>query len=97
LVSTLAKLGLNQKETADFLEFWEPRMQAAPYYQIGFHGTNVMNQLAPLTLSQKADTTIRVLMDYQELSAPIKANPPILPATPARKGFTVIEWGGVIR
>lgn len=97
LVSTLSKLGLNQKETADFMEFWEPRMQAAPYYKIGFHGTEVMDQLAPLTLSQSPDTTLRILMDYEELSVPIKANPPTLPKTPVRRGFTVIEWGGVIR
>ncbi|NBS41654.1 hypothetical protein EBS80_03255 [bacterium] len=97
LVSTLAKLGLNAKETADFLEFWEPRMQAAPFYKIGFHGTNVMNQIAPLTVSQTPDTLVRVLMDYSELSAPIASNPPTLPAAPVRKGFTVIEWGGVIR
>lgn len=97
LVSTLAELGLNQKETIDFIEFWEPRMQSANYYKIGFHGTEVMNQIAPLSLSQKADTTLRILMDYQELSAPIAANPPTLPATPVRKGFAVVEWGGVIR
>ncbi len=97
LTSTLAKLGLNAKESADFMEFWLPRMTAAPYYKIGFHGTNVMNAIAPMTLSQKADTLLRVLMDYSELAAPIAANPPTLSATPVRNGFTVIEWGGVIR
>ena len=97
LTSTLAKLGLNAKESADFTEFWLPRMTAAPYYKIGFHGTNVMNAIAPMTLSQKADTLLRVLMDYSELAAPIAANPPTLGATPVRHGFTVIEWGGVIR
>ena len=97
LTSTLAKLGLNAKESADFTEFWLPRMTAAPYYKIGFHGTNVMNAIAPMTLSQKADTLLRVLMDYSELAAPIAANPPTLGATPVRHGFTVIEWCGVIR
>lgn len=97
LTSTLAKLGLNAKESADFMEFWLPRMTAAPYYKIGFHGTDVMNAIAPMTLSQKADTLLRILMDYSELSAPIAANPPTLSATPVREGFTVIEWGGVIR
>jgi hypothetical protein len=97
LVSTLARLGLNTKETADFLEFWKPRMQSATYYKIGFYGTNVMNQLAPLSLSETPDTLIRILMDYQPLEAPIKANPPILPKTPIREGFTVVEWGGVLR
>ncbi|MBU0646365.1 hypothetical protein KJ611_02710 [Patescibacteria group bacterium] len=93
----LAVLGLNQKETADFMEFWYPRMQAAPYYRIGFHGTHVMDQIAPLSLSVKPDMTLRILMDYQELDAPEPANPPILPPTPKHHGFSVIEWGGVLR
>lgn len=97
LTSTLGKLGLNQKEIADFNEFWLPRMTSANYYKIGFHGTNVMNQIAPMKLSQKADATIRILMDYSPLQAPIAAKPPTLPKTPVRTGFTVIEWGGVIR
>ncbi len=97
LTTTLAKLGLNEKETADFMEFWEPRMQAAPYYKIGFHGTSAMNQIAPLSISQKPHMLLRILMDYSELQSPIAANPPQLPATPVRKGFSVIEWGGVIR
>lgn len=97
LVATLATLGLNTQESADFREFWEPRMQAAPYYKIGFHGTSVMDAIAPMTLSQSPDMVLRILMDFSELSAPIAANPPKLPSTPIRKGFTVIEWGGVIR
>ncbi len=97
LVDTLAKLGLNKKETADFMEFWEPRMQAAPYYRIGFHGTQVMNQLAPLSISETPDTLVRILMDYHELQEPVVANTPRLGKTPVRNGFTVIEWGGVLR
>lgn len=97
LVATLARLGLNAQETADFMEFWEPRMQAAPYYKVGFHGTSVMDVLAPMTLSVAPDTVLRILMDYTELASPIPSNPPALPPTPTREGFTVIEWGGVIR
>ena len=97
LSSTLARLGLNEKEVKDFLEFWEPRMQAAPYYKIGFYGTSVMDKIAPLTISQTPDTIIRILMDYEELDVPVMANPPRLPPVPKREGFTVIEWGGVIQ
>jgi hypothetical protein len=97
LTSTLSRLGLNIKEIADFQEFWEPRMQGSLYYKIGFYGTDVMNQLAPLSVSEKPDTLLRILMDYEPLAAPVKANPPILPPTPERNGFTVVEWGGVLR
>ncbi len=97
LSSTLAQLGLNAKETSDFKEFWVPRMQKAAYYKIGFYGNSVMDKIAPLMLSKSADTTIRVLMDFDELNAPVAENPPRLPPTPERKGFTVVEWGGVIQ
>ncbi|MEY4722826.1 MAG: hypothetical protein RLZZ324_339 [Candidatus Parcubacteria bacterium] len=94
---TLARIGLNEKERADFMEFWLPRMTAAPWYKLGFHGTQVMDALAPMTLSAPVDSRLRILMDYQELQAPVPAHPPVLGAPFARKGFTVVEWGGVLR
>ncbi|MFA6131227.1 MAG: hypothetical protein WC730_03130 [Patescibacteria group bacterium] len=97
LTSTLAQLGLNEKETADFMDFWYPRMQGSAYYQIGFHGTGMMNHLAPMDVTPAPDTVIRILMDYQPLDESIEANPPTLPKTPVRQGFTVVEWGGVIQ
>lgn len=92
----LAQLGLSPKETADFKEFWVPRMQEAPYYFVGFHGNRVMDALAPLTVSPQPDTIIRVLMDFMPLQRPVDAQPPVI-RTPQRSGFTVVEWGGVIR
>lgn len=97
LSETMASLGFVTHEIADFKEFWLPRMQDAPYYKIGFHGKAVMDSIAPLTLSQKPDTVIRILMDYSPLQEKIEANEPRLPKTPERKGFVVTEWGGVIR
>src|SRR3989338_8185614 len=97
LVNTLGQMGLNERETADFVEFWEPRMQSAPFYKIGFHGTDVMDELAPLSLSVKPDSVFRVLMDYEELEKPIEQNPPLHIPHFERRGFSVLEWGGVIR
>lgn len=96
LYQKLAELGLNKQESADFMEFWYPKMQSAPYYFITFMGNNVMNALAPLSIEPKADTTIRILMDYAELQAPMAVEPLNI-RTPERRGFTVVEWGGVLR
>ncbi|MFA5270620.1 MAG: hypothetical protein WC400_03380 [Patescibacteria group bacterium] len=92
----LAQLGLNAKETDDFKEFWLPRMQGAPYYFVGFWGTATMNQLAPLSITPKPDTVVRILMDFKPLQQPIDVTAPTI-KTPERHGFTVIEWGGVIQ
>lgn len=96
LVEKLAKLGLNAKESADFVEFWEPRMQGAPYYFVTFYGNSVMDYLAPLTITPAPDTVIRVLMDFTPLAGPREAEGYEI-QTPARRGFTVVEWGGVLR
>jgi hypothetical protein len=95
LIGTLREYGLNDKETADFIEFWLPRMQDASYYKIGFHGTEVMNAIAPMSLSVHPDSVLRILMDFAELDAPIASNPPVIVPF-EREGFTVVEWGGVI-
>ena len=96
LVSKLAELGLNAKETADFMEFWEPRMAGSPYYFVTFLGNQAMDQIAPLSISPKPDTVIRILMDFTPLATP-KPVEPLTIHTPARNGFTVVEWGGVLR
>lgn len=96
LLSKLALLGLNNKESSDFIEYWEPKMQNSPYYFVTFMGTDYMNSLAPLEIVPKPDTIIRILMDYLPLSKPINVIGYNI-KTPERKGFTVVEWGGVLR
>lgn len=97
LTTKLSAYGLNEKEIADFVEFWEPRMQQAPYYFVGFHGTEMMNRLAPLSVSPRPDSVFRILMDYKPLQKRIEAEEPTMPRTFKREGFTLVEWGGVIR
>lgn len=97
LNETLAKMNFNQSEIADFVEFWLPRMQETAYYKIGFHGTNVMNQLAPLSLSVTPDNIFRILMDYEGLDIWQPSNPPVRLPRANRSGFEVMEWGGVLR
>lgn len=96
LADSLAKLGFIDQEIADFTEFWLPRMQQAPYYFITFYGRETMDALAPLSVTPQPDTIIRVLMDYRELDARVDVEEYPLFA-PARTGFTVTEWGGVLR
>lgn len=96
LVNKLAQLGLNGQETADFTEFWEPKMQGSPYYFVTFMGNQVMDEIAPLNVNPAPETVIRVLMDYAPLQQPIKVEGYNI-KTPERKGFTVVEWGGVLK
>lgn len=97
LQKQLREFGFNAVEISDFTEFWLPRMQESAYYKIGFHGTEAMNQIAPMTLSEKPDNVLRILMDYQGLDAPVAENPPSYIPAFERDGFTVTEWGGVLK
>lgn len=94
----LAKLGLIKKEINDFKEFWIPKMQEInkPYYFVTFLSRRFIDQLAPLTVDPKPDTVIRILMDWKGLDAYQKANEFSM-KTPERKGFTVVEWGGMLK
>ena len=96
LEDKLSAFGLNQKERSDFEQFWEPKMQSKSYYFVTFMGNDIMDQIAPLNISPKPDTIIRVLMDFTPLDQPISAEGYNI-RTPQRKGFTVVEWGGVLR
>lgn len=93
MTQILGKLGLNEKETKDFLEFWQPKLEAKPYVFVTFVSQREFDKAAPLSVSPKPDTVIRVFMDYTLLDAPIKVAPMQI-RTPERKGFTVVEWGG---
>lgn len=99
LISTikqhLSLQGLNQQETADFLEFWQPKLPTTPYVRLTWLTTNEMNTLAPLNISPKPNTIIRVFLDFAGLEKPVNLVPQKLSALP-RKGFTLIEWGGLL-
>jgi len=93
----LPRLGLNERESKDFRDAWLPRFHDAPYYFITFLPRETIDRLAPLVVTPKPDAVIRVLMDFRPLRTrePVKA--PNLPRPPARRGFTVVEWGGLLR
>jgi hypothetical protein len=92
----LPKLGMVGQEITDFKEYWEEDMNDAPYYAITFIDQKVINDLSPLAVSGDPDVIIRVMMTAQPLLRPIALTPPVLPPTPTRHGFTVVEWGGTI-
>lgn len=92
--SQLSAQGLNTKETNDFMAFWEAKIPNKPYVRLTWLGTSQMNALAPLTVSPKPQTVIRVFLDMDGFDTPIQ-----LPAQKLtkveRSGFTVVEWGGL--
>jgi hypothetical protein len=95
IASQLAKLGLNKKESSDFLEYWQPKLPKTKYVVMSWITTEDMNNLAPLYISPKPDTLIRVFLDFWGTDVPVDLPQQVF-ITPERKGFTVVEWGGLL-
>ena len=94
LPSVLIDLGLNETETADFMEFWLPKLmeENGKYIEFSFVPQSIFDRIAPLTITPTPDQVIRVYMSYQGTDKKGLSVPDF--KTPARYGFTVIEWGG---
>lgn len=90
----LAAQGLNAKESADFIDYWHDKLPNKPYIRLTWLNTAQLDQLAPLKITPKPQTSIRVFLDMAGLDRQIN-----LPAqkftAPKRDGFTVVEWGGL--
>ncbi len=92
LEEKLALLGLNNREAADFITYWLPRMQDNAYNLIAFQG-DAYTEAAGLTVTPEPDTMLRVFMVFQPLEEPIDIPQQEMVPT-ERTGFTVVEWGG---
>jgi hypothetical protein len=95
LIKQLSQLGLNQKESADFMEFWQSKLPNTPYVRLTWLNTKDMDTLAPLTVNPRPDTKIRIFLEFEGLDKSINLIPQVLTA-PKRNGFTLIEWGGLL-
>ena len=96
LALQLKELGLNEKESADFLEFWLSKMPTTPYVRLTWFTTQQLNELAPLVIWPRPNTIIRIFLDFQGIENKISLPLQHLSALP-RTGFTVVEWGGLLR
>ena len=88
----LAKLGLSERETNEFIIYWLPRMQENEYNLISFQ-SEVYTETAKLEIEPKPDTLIRVFMAWKPLDEKVQIEPQEL-YSPERKGFVAVEWGG---
>jgi hypothetical protein len=95
--SQLAQQGLKASEINDFMTYWAPKLATTkPYMRITWFGTADMNRLAPLSISPVPQTVIRVFMDSEPLDQAYDLPAQKLTAA-KRDGFTVVEWGGLLR
>ncbi len=92
LETALFKLGLNRREANEFIVYWLPVMEQNEYNVIAFQNEQYTDS-AKLNVSPAPDTVIRVFMAFKASNEFVEIKEQTLTA-PARKGFTVVEWGG---
>lgn len=92
----MKELGFLPNEINDFMAFWGPKLPHTPYVRLTWFGTNQVQALAPLTVWPHPNTVLRAFLDFQGLQQPISIPAQQLTGTP-RRGFTVVEWGGLLR
>jgi hypothetical protein len=89
--------GLQGREIDDFVRIWAPKLEQSPFVRISFHERALIDEVAPMTIEPPPDTLVRVMMEYEPLQRAVPSVPSPAPVPPPRRGFTVVEWGGVIR
>lgn len=93
LEEKLELLGLNQRESNEFIVYWLPKLESNNYNYIRFSTLEEINNNMPLEISPKPDSIIRINMEYKKLNNPINIKEQELIST-ERNGFVVVEWGG---
>lgn len=92
----LPKLGLNEKETSQFSDYWLKSLPKSLYYFVGIVPADNLDTIAPITIDPSPNTIIRVTLYFEALSEKAYVNQPII--TPSkRSGFSVVEWGGIVK
>ena len=99
LEEKLGQLGLSDKEAADFITYWAPRIRANEYTFVSFDATSYAQQVTYSFADEAGnqvtpDTFIRVFMTMRKADASTVVTPQNFAPTPTRSGFTVVEWGG---
>lgn len=94
--SVLPQLGLSDKESKDFIDYWKKALPKSPYYFIGIVDQSDIDSLEPLEIFPKPDSLLRIRLYFEPLDKKINVLSPLI-QKPDRKGFTVVEWGGMVK
>jgi hypothetical protein len=92
LENKLKILGLNDKESTDFITFWLPVLLRNKLSLCNFQSEQFFNNFK-LNVNPKPDTMIRIFLSIKKLNSPIEIKEQKLEKN-ERKGYTLIEWGG---
>ena len=86
-------MGLNDRESNDFITYWLPDLMQHEFNLISFHNQKY-SEYVGLSVDPKPDTLIRVYMVWKGLEGPVDVKSQTIENTAPRQGKTIVEWGG---
>lgn len=95
LEEKLAIIGLNDKESNEFIMYWLPVLEENKQSLVYFELTESREENNKLIIEPKPDSLLRVAIHIKKVNKMVDIKEQILP-TFERKGFTVVEWGGTV-
>lgn len=90
----LPKLGLNKKEKEQFEEYWLGKLRKANYYDIRILDNKFLSENMELIINPKPETILRLNFYFKPINFKTELKEPEIKVF-TRKGFTVVEWGGI--
>ena len=93
LEEKLTILGLNARESNEFIIYWLPRLQKNKYNLFRFATKEEIEKEMPLNITPEPETLIRVFMEFKVVDKKVTINEQELNKV-ERNGYTVVEWGG---
>lgn len=102
IAATLAeianRLGFNNIESAALVDFWTNKLTMInkPYMLISYFEKSAKQKIDKVIIQPPPDTFIEYILYFKPIDNPISATALQFPPFPERKGFTAVEWGGII-
>jgi hypothetical protein len=99
LLQYTRQLGLNGKESTEFIEYWVPHLEElnSKYILFSILEDTEKERIDTVVISPKPETFIGFIAYFKAVDTPYQLPELELPVRPPeRVGFTAVEWGGTI-
>jgi len=101
MAQVLDKYGFNQKEKHDFLEYWMEKLDEETDYIFFPQENKKVDMIMPLVLSIVPDKVFRIWFYMVPAALIEKQNQyveePVITEKIRREGFSLTEWGGILK
>ncbi len=95
LEEKLSIIGLNSREQNEFIMYWLPILEKNGQSLVYFELTDERNAYSPIKINPQPDSLLRMAIHIKKVDSYQAIKPQRLKPF-QRKGFTAVEWGGVI-